>query len=225
MAGAATTEEVLQLVNEPEERDVDFGRTARILLHKDDPRREIVLSWHPGRNRTNLGRQRQMIVKRGQTALVPIERARAWFGMFTIPFDLEDIKDENRRKNMRETFERERARTLLSWGDYPRPRKLSDGQEPIGPHRMPHIIVTVIDGNGSEWNAIDLHEIYRVGEFDVEGLRPSDFAAAAEAEVSVERELVHENKELRSKLSKLEGQMEILLSDRKVAKVAVAAGA
>lgn len=186
----------------------DQNRTVMIRLHKDAPQDRIALSWHEGRG----ARPSRFILEKGHTTTQPIRKARAWFGWFTIPFDMIGEQDERKRNELSEFFTIERARTLLAWGGYPLPRKMVDGTDPIGPIRFPDVEVKVLEADGSvmmvetdegkktEW--IRLHNLYEVGEWDaMQFTAPVDPEAARIEFEKREHDLQRQIDELRGSLN------------------------
>lgn len=183
----------------------DANRRVRIALHRDDPHDKWVFRFHPGRGARRPNRPIELL--KGKAIEVDVKRARAWLGWFTIPHDLQGEKDETKVREMRVFWDLERSRTLNAFGDYPRPRKVADGTDPIGPHRMPRFVITVTEGDGTQWEKIDLHELYGIGEYDP--LTFVDPMAEQRAHVSM---LERENADLRTALSKMEGKLDALFA-------------
>ncbi len=178
----------------------DENRQCEIRLHKDAVRDHIDLTWHNG---ARYKKSPTIRLKKGMTILAPIKKARAWFGYFTVPHDAENETDESKVRDLRALYQVETERTKLTWGDYPRPRKMSEGTDPIGPHRFPDVEVNVTEWDGTKWGWIRLHKLYNLGVFD-----PMQFHdAAADARAARETALETENKELRSTLAEMKGQI------------------
>jgi hypothetical protein len=176
--------------------DSDENRQVKVRLHKDAAREYIELKWHGGARHKPSPSIR---LKKNMTVVVPVKKARAWFGYFTIPHDAENERDEARVRDLRALYHVETERTKLAWGDYPRPRKLSDGTDPIGPHRFPDVEVNVTEWDGQEWGWIRLHKLYNLGIFDPQQFvdKAADDLAAKEAE----------NKVLRARLTEMDGKI------------------
>ena len=188
-------------------------RMAIVHLAKTDPRAALDMSWNIGVVGRQRGRRIPKLLERGKSITLPLDKVVGFFGPFMIQRDLEDETDERRIRDGSQFFEEERQRIIRMYGDYPRPFKLSEGNQPTGPCRLPHVVVTIIEADGTKSEPFDLHEVYRVGEFDVDGLRPSDFTreAATPSELETVRS---ENSELRDAMLELRGQMSVLLAER-----------
>lgn len=180
-------------------RDADENRRVRIAFHPDSRHTHWTFKFHGGRGSR---RARDIDLFKGKSIDVDIKRARAWLGWFTVPHDIEGERNETKVREMNEFFAIERARTLLTFGDYPRPRKYGDGIDPIGPHRMPDFVATVIEADGSEWEPIRLHELYKIGEFDPLQFTDPDAVLTAKYE-----ETVAENDMLKKMLAEMQGQI------------------
>ena len=193
-------------------RDERVGqdRVAHITMHKDESRALLDLSWHTGVNGMQRGRRVVKILERGKKIAIGLDRAISFFGPFMIPRDMEGETDEVRLREAQEHFREERMRALMTWGDYPRHNKLSDGIEPIGPHRFPHVIITIEDGDGTRSEPFDLHQIYEIGEYDVPDLRPSHFAGQRFDPTAALAEKEREVASLTSIVMQMKGQLELL---------------
>lgn len=182
----------------------DLNRRVRIALHKDARHEKWLFRYHPGKGARR--GNKPLLLEKGKALEVDVKRARAWLGWFTIPHDLRGEKDETKIREMKQFWDIERMRTLNNFGDYPRPRKVADGIDPVGPHRMPHFVITVIEGDGTVWEKIDLHELYEIGEFD--------YLTFTDPQDELKKEnvrLAKENAELGGVLSKMQGQLDALL--------------
>lgn len=137
-------------------------RTVRATLSPNAKHR-VDLSWNVGgRN----GRREPMYLYPGKSVLLPLDRASAFFGPFAWIKELETCTDEQRRAALKYTIQREAARIKNQY-DYERPiSKGKDGIEPIGPHRFPDVTVTIINNDDTEEDALRLHELYQIGDFD-----------------------------------------------------------
>lgn len=179
----------------------DANRRVRIAFHRDARQEKWTFRFHPGKGARKQNRPIELV--KGKAIEVDIKRARAWLGWFTIPHDLRGEKDETKIREMKQFWDIERMRTLNGFGDYPRPRKVADGIDPIGPHRMPDFVITVIEGDGTAWDKIRLHELYQIGEYD-----PLTFTDP-QAELKAENERVsRENGDLRRMLATMQGQLD-----------------
>jgi hypothetical protein len=140
---------------------IEAEKQCRITLHPDAPR-EYHFNWHPGKG----GRNTVLVIKPGQSIVQPLSKAQAHFGPFSIPREYAKTTDERRKNALRDTWVSEKTRALCRF-DYERPLSVKrDGYEPIGPHRFPHVIVTVLEADGTEHAPMDLHELYKIGEHD-----------------------------------------------------------
>lgn len=186
-----------------EETAVELNRQCRIELgpNRTTP---LALPWNL------MGKKTVFVLSPVQggkrMCVVPLERAQAWFGFFTLERAIDQERDPKRKNLLLNTYREERERALNTWGDYPRPRKLSEGTEPIGPHRFPDVICTVIEQDGTEWDPIRLHEQYRIGDFDT--LQFNDPIAEQNAALETERA---ERSKLDLELAEMKGQMKALL--------------
>ncbi len=135
--------------------------------------RPITLSWSQGIVGKTVGSKTRRVLKPGDKTILDISRAQAYFGMFTLLHDLEDVMDEKRRASMLAQFEDFKARALLQWGEFPRPHNhMKDGNEPLGPCRFPDVYVTVIEANGERWQEMRLRDLYGWGDwYDAEPKR------------------------------------------------------
>jgi hypothetical protein len=183
----------------------DANRRVRIALHRDDPHEKWVFRFHPGKGSRKQNKPIELL--KGKAIEVDIKRARAWLGWFTIPHDLQGERDETKVREMKAFWDCERSRTLNAFGDYPRPRKVADGMDPIGPHRMPRFVITVIDGDGEPWEKIDMHELYGIGEFD--DLTFTD----PQQELKDENiRLLQTNNELLKQMAVMQGQIQAIMA-------------
>jgi hypothetical protein len=140
---------------------VQADKQCRIKLAADvaDP---LPLFWNVGGKH---GRDTVITVEPGKHVVQPLSKAQAWFGPFTVPLEFKDA-DERRKEKLRKFWAEEKSRVLNRY-DYPRPASMSkDGVQPIGPHRFPHVLVEVIEDDGSTSGEIDLHKLYKIGEWD-----------------------------------------------------------
>jgi hypothetical protein len=221
----------------PAEFDVDDPRqetnaskTCKLWLAKDDARATVDISWHPGIvSQFQRGRRIEKYLMRGdeKPAVVPLERALSIFGPFTVPRELATVRDPRKREELEELYAEGKARALVAHGDYPRPRKFQDGQHEIGPHRFPHVIAVVVSADGSESEPYDLHEVYKIGEYDQEHLRPSYFRAqAGEPEVDVlKQQLADKDREYASLAGKVDALTAIVSGSANPAKIREKVGA
>lgn len=177
----------------------DENRRVRIQFHKDAKHQSWKFTYNGGKGSRP---SRPIVLEQGKYLEVDIKRARAWLGWFTIQHDIEGEVDTKKRKEMEQFFDLERVRTLNTFGDYPRPRKVADGMDPIGPHRMPDFVVTVVEGDGERWAPIRLHEMYGVGIFDP--LSFVDPQAAVNEELQAERD---KNRTLERMIAELTGKI------------------
>ena len=140
---------------------VEQEKQVRITLHPDAPR-EYNFDWHPGKG----GRRTVLVVKPGQSIVQPLGKAQSHFGPFDMPRQYAQATDERLRERIKHDWVVEKTRALARF-DYVRPLSVKrDGYEPIGPHRFPHIIVTILEPDGTEHKPMDLHELYKIGEWD-----------------------------------------------------------
>ena len=192
-----------------EETAVELNRQCRIEL---GPTRTtpVVLPWQLGAKKTTFVLDP---AKNRTKCVVPLERAQAWLGFFTFPTLMESEKDPRRKDAMQRTYREERERALTTWGDYPRPARLADGTHPIGPHRFPDLVVTVLEQDGTEWEPIRLHEQYSLGEFDT--LQFTDVIAERDEELATARQ---HNTFLEKQMAEIKGQVSVLLAERSGAK-------
>jgi hypothetical protein len=197
-------------------REPNSDKMARITLLPDDPRLSIDLSWHVGLVGRQRGKRMEKVLARGHSVTIPLPRALSRLGPFTIPRDVTRMSDREKIAELTEFFEEWKPKILLAWGDYPRPRKLSEGQDAIGPSRFPHVEVVVISSDGSESEPFDLHQVYGVGEYDAPHLRPSYFSAPSEADERATLEA--ENNELAQRLAKLEGVLSVVVANQSKSK-------
>lgn len=189
------------------ERDLRVARQVKITLAKD-AKRPITLSWNTGK-KTNfdIPQVTRKQLGPGDSYVTDIGRAEAWFGPFTIPFDLRGERDERVRREMARRFEDGKRYALNAWGDYPRSKTF----EPVGPHRFPHVTLEVMEADGEPWayGTIDLHELYGIGAFDtIKFVDEEEVALQADAE----------KEDLYRQLAELRGQVSVLLSNNTKAK-------
>lgn len=190
----------------------DENRRVRIQFHKNAKHKKWTFKYNGGKGARP---SRPIILEEGKYIEVDIKRARAWLGWFTILHDIEGETDTKKRKEMEQFFDLERVRTLNTFGDYPRPRKVADGMDPIGPHRMPDFVVTVSEGDGEKWAPIRLHEMYGIGEYDP--LTFVDPQAAINEELAEERA---KNRSLERMLAELTGKINGVVDMVKAGKMA-----
>lgn len=184
----------------------DENRTVKLRLAKDATHEKLTLHWHAGQR---YKKSPTIELKKGMTIVVPIKRARAWFGWFTVPHDMADEPDESKKRDLRQFFQVETERTKLAWGGYVVPRKLSDGMDPIGPHRFPNVEVNVIEWDGTEWGWMSLHELYKLGKYDS--------LVFHDPKADAQQALEAENAQLRRELSSMGGKIDALIAMQKKA--------
>jgi hypothetical protein len=140
---------------------VEQEKQVRITLHPDAPR-EYNFDWHPGKG----GRRTVIVIRPGQSIVQPLGKAQAHFGPFDMPRQYANTSDERLKTRIKHDWVEEKTRALARF-DYVRPLSIKrDGYEPIGPHRFPHVIVTILEPDGTENKPMDLHELYKIGEWD-----------------------------------------------------------
>jgi hypothetical protein len=167
--------------------NLKLQRSVKLRLAPDWPR-PLVLTWNEGIVGKTIGQKTRRVIKPGQATLLDIGRAQAYFGLFTMPRDIEDVLDETRRQAMLEAFLREKARAILTWGDFPKPQNhIRSGEEALGPARMPDVFLTVIEADGDEWPEFRLRGLYDLGDYWDAELKPRALAAAGPSEVEVLR--------------------------------------
>jgi hypothetical protein len=143
---------------------VDIEKQCRIELHPEAPQANIELPWHAGKGH----RPTVLLLKRGGTPVVQsLGKAQVWFGPFGLALEFSQTTDERRREKLREEYHREKMRILNRY-DYPRGtgRGYNPSMEPIGPHRFPDVVVTILEADGSEVGPYRLHELYKIGHWD-----------------------------------------------------------
>lgn len=140
---------------------VAADRQVRITLHPD-AKQPLPLFWNAGGKH---GRDTVITIEPGKSTVQPLSKAQAWFGPFSVPLEFRGA-DEKRKEKLRHFWATEKERYLKRY-DYPRPTSMQkDGYEPIGPHRSPDVIVTIIEDDGTELPPIRLHQLYKIGEWD-----------------------------------------------------------
>lgn len=142
---------------------VEADKQCRIRL-ADDAESGINLEWNPGGRNGKLSIIR---VEPGKSVVQPLSKAMAWFGPFAVPLEFMQTTDERKREHLRKFWNEEKSRYLNRF-DYPRGdgRGQQADMRPTGPHRAPHVIVTIINDDGSESEPIDTHALYKIGEYD-----------------------------------------------------------
>jgi hypothetical protein len=68
---------------------------------------------------------------------------------------------------------------------------------------MPRFVITVIEGDGTPWDKIDLHELYEIGEFD-----HLTFTDPQQELKNENLRLMQENNNLLKMLATMQGQIE-----------------
>jgi hypothetical protein len=192
---------------------------AEIRLASDWPR-PLVLAWTQGVVGKTIGSKTKRTLKPGDKTLLDIARAQAYFGMFTLPHDIEDVMDEKRRAGMLQQFDDMKARTLLQWGDFPKSSNhMKDGNEPLGPCRFPDVFVTVIEADGERWPEMRLRDLYGWGDYWDAEQKPKQFARPNDQSVLEDklRKMELENAETK-------GMLQAILAQQQAA-IAAAAGA
>lgn len=136
----------------------------------EDPRKQqqryLRLQWNPGVIPGGRwpGVQRR-VLKPGDTTIIDIGRAQAWFGLFTVPTDVLDVIDEKKAEEMWRNYTLEKARTILTWGDFQKGALEEDKDTTFGPARLPDVYLTVIEADGERWPEIRLRELYELGDY------------------------------------------------------------
>ena len=186
------------------------SKQCRITLHPDHlaasapNKRFLNLDWHKGRG----GRLERITLRPGESAVQPLDKAQAWFGPFALPSEYRVTTDEARRARLAQAWEIEKKRVLDRY-DYPRPLKMDkDGREPIGPHRFPHVIVEILEPDGSSSGPMDLHKLYKIGAWDP--LKDTFLAPAetpAQMQARYEREIAEADRIHQSEVAALRRQM------------------
>lgn len=169
MAGPSSAASALEALHAvaPErqaEKDLRSERQCRITLAKDAAR-PLTLPWCRGKlHDFDTSSRTKQILEPGKSMITTIGKAEAYFGPFTVLFDMKTERDERVRSEMGRRFQDGRAYALMNWGDYPRDKH---GAE-IGPHRFPHVVVEPIEPDGEPWShgSVDLHELYQIGKHD-----------------------------------------------------------
>ena len=159
---------VAEVETQEDQRSHILNRQVRIALHPNAKTKELTLPWYTGRPSKNTPghKSERTIKKNAKTAqTVPVQQAWGWFGYFTVLHDMENEPDEAKRSELQALYDLGKKLTLQYY-DYLRPTKIEDGTMPIGPHRLPDVVLTVIEDDGTEWEPIRLHEMYGVGDFD-----------------------------------------------------------
>lgn len=152
-------------------------RLVEIRLAANWPR-PLRLPWNQGVVGQSIGARTRRTLNPGDSTIIDIGRACAYFGVFTVPHDLEQIYDEKKREARIAMYEAEKARAILTWGEYPRAiNHQRDGNEPLGPARMPDVYLTVIETDGSRWPEIRLRELYDLGDYYDAEPKPKAFVA------------------------------------------------
>jgi hypothetical protein len=182
----------------PELREQDFGlneqRTVIVYLDRsyvDEQGQplKMKLEWNTGKA-SPLSRAVKVrkILKPGEQVRIPLERAQAYFGLFTIPAALEDEYNEDKRESMLASFEHEKRRAIMTWGEFPRGQatERGNGGAEIGPARLPPVILTVENADGSKEDPINLRELYGLGKFRHTAIRPTFMQIEHEARNSDE---------------------------------------
>lgn len=137
-------------------------KQVRITLAADAPS-PWNLSWHTGR----IGGLSRYSLVPGKSMTVAMHRAQAWCGPFIVVGELQNNPEPERREALIRFF-RDEKRRILDQYDYPRGngKGYKPDMQPSGPHRFPHVIVEVIDADGTVNEPIDLHQLYKIGEYD-----------------------------------------------------------
>ena len=195
-----------------EQDDLDLARQCRIALGPQQ-RIPVTLTWNSGKlsvSQVRSLKQKPIVLdpQKRNTVVVELWKAQCWFGPFTIPVKLKTTNDEKARQMMAAVYHIERQRALDLY-DYPRPRKIAEGVDPIGRHRFPDIVVTVIEPSGEEWKPIRLHQLYGIGDWDP--LYNTDPKEVQQR--SVEEQLAAEkarNEELKRQLDTVTGKVEAI---------------
>lgn len=209
----------------PESTDIDERppRQCKIMLSADAPR-AIPLDWHPGGGNGNYGRNSRIWLQPGKSVVQPLWKVEAWFGPFTLPERFRAARSEAEKDELRSFWRNEKSRVLDRF-DYVRPTNhLKDGTNPIGAHRLPHLTMIVIEPDGAENPPIDLHKLYKIGEFDEvwtedKFAHPEDPNAIREQYEArlAEMKGQHESERAadRERLARLEGQIAAVLASGK----------
>lgn len=173
--GNIVGEEILR----EQERDSNLSaqRLVEIRLAATWPR-PLRLPWNQGVVGQSIGARTRRTLNPGDTTTIDVGRACAYFGVFTVPHDLAGIYDEKRREAFVLMYEAEKTRAILTWGEYPRSiNHMRDGNEPLGPARLPDVYLTVIETDGSRWPEIRLRDLYDLGDYYDAEPKPKSFVA------------------------------------------------
>lgn len=198
-----------------EVRDLNAGaqRMCLIELSKEyvdfegNPK-TLSLSWNAGKPSPNsISRAVRKTLRPGEQMRTTLERAQAWFGMFTLPFVLESIYDESKRESLLEQYDAEKKRAIMTWGEYPRGQATgpnNNGGEIIGPARIPPVTLIVEEADGTQWDAINLRELYELGEYYETTPSRTTFQRPGHA---AEKDRDEELGRLREELAKMQGML------------------
>jgi hypothetical protein len=197
------------------ESNLKMQRMVEVRLGPDWPR-PIVLNWNQGIIGKTIGAKTRRVVKPGQSTLLDIARAQSYFGMFTLPRDIEDVYDEKKREDLLAQFRLEKTRALLFWGDFPRAQNHErDGNEPLGPHRFPDVFVTVIEADGDKWPEMGLRELYELeGQYTL-ACEPKSRAKLT-AQTSIASDMIAKFNTMEKENAELKGLVHGFLAGRQI---------
>ena len=189
---------------------VEAEKQCRIELASDWPR-TVPLKWNVGGRH---GRDTVINLEPGHSVVQPLSKAQVWCGPFAIPKEYAASTDDRVKKRLRDLWVRERTRILNQY-DYPRgERGYKPDMAPTGPHRFPHFIVTVENADGTKDEPIDLHQMYKIGEWDPikDSFKPKESVDAVRAKYEAELEerakyYEREQAELKAKLAEMAGMI------------------
>lgn len=182
-------------------------RLCRIALSANAPH-PIMLRWNPGKGP---GVRSRVELKPGAHCVEELTKAEIWFGPFTVPERFALTTDEKKKAGLQQFWRTEKKRALDRY-DYPRMGGPNASMQIIGQHRFPDVTVTVIEPDGAEHEPIRLHELYRIGEFDITPIEmpesADDVRAEYEAKIAAER-TQHEQQmaDLRREVAAMGGQL------------------
>lgn len=210
-----------KLEQDEQVRDLNLGAQRTCVVRLDHSYvdfngrpKPLKLSWHTGKpTPTSLGRATSITLwpEDGKdTVRLPLERAQAMFGLFTVPMLLEEEYDERRRKKMLADFRTERDRAIMAWGEFPRGQitERGNGGDIIGPCRFPPVIITVEEADGTAWEPIDVRALYELGSYRDTDTRPAFQRNEETIERDDELETLREQVEqMSANQNRLEGQI------------------
>ena len=125
--------------------------------------RVVPLHWNPGGGAN--ARDSIIWLRPGETVVQPLSKAMAWFGPFAIPLEFATA-DDRRKAELRKFWAIERERYLQRFG-WP---MVGGDQKPdmrkTGHNRAPHVVITILEADGTASEPIDTHRLYKIGEYD-----------------------------------------------------------